>query len=180
MYWKFLSPNGATEYGGKEFFYNLPANGKKWSAPTWHPNPLDEPDGRDRGPGRLHLMKEFDAKYAPSNWWPWYARPVGVVLGESDKKVSCQGVVLRRVPKRVFWRMIRLGWLRGADLRRSHLQDANLRGANLRGANLREAILEEANLKGANLRSANLRRAHLRDAIMPDGEINDGGIDETH
>ena len=151
MYWKFLTPNGATEYQGKEFVYNLPQAGEKWSRPTMHPEPLDEPDGRDCGPGGLHLMKHFGAQYAPMNWYPWYARPVGKTLGESGEKIRVQGVELRRVNKKAFHRMIRLGWLRWADLSWANLRGADLREANLRGADLREADLREANLSGANL-----------------------------
>ena len=164
--WKFLTPNGATEYQNKEFFYNLPEVGEKWGKPTMHPNPLQEPDGNDCGPGGLHLMKSFSAQYAPANWWPWYARPVGVVLGQSGEKIRAQGVELRRVRKPVFWRMIRLGWLRGAYLRGANLRGANLRGADLREANLCGAKLREANLCGAKLREANLCGADLRGAKL--------------
>ena len=142
--WKFLTPNGATEYQGKEFFYNLPQNGEKWSQPTMHPNPFDEPDGNDCGEGGLHLMKKLDAQYAPRNWWPWYARPAGVVLGESDEKIRCQGVQLRRVSKRVFNWMLRSGVLRGADLSWADLSWANLSGADLSRAIISSEQREQA------------------------------------
>ena len=148
--WKFLTPNGATEYQNKEFFYNLPEVGEKWGKPTMHPNPLQEPDGADCGSGGLHIMNRFDARYAPAaNWWPWYARPVGLVLGESSEKTRAQGVELRRVRKPVFWRMIRLGWLRGADLGGAHLGYADLRGADLRGAKLGGANLTQKQLESS-------------------------------
>jgi len=128
--WKFLAPDGCTYYGGEPFVYNLPATGEKW-ARTEHPAPA-EPDGRACGAGRLHLMKNFDACHAPSNWWPWWARGEGLV-GEDNQKAAYQAVELRRVPRHVFWRCLRppFDWGCGANMRWANLNGANLRGANL-------------------------------------------------
>ena len=138
MPFKFLTPWGTTRYGGQEFVYNLPQVGEKWSRPTFAPNMATVPDGQDCGPGGLHLMNQPSACYAPQSWWPWYARPVGLVLGESSEKMRVQGTELRRILPKVWWRMIRLGWLRDANLRGANLCDADLRGANLRDANWNE------------------------------------------
>ena len=166
--WKFLTPDGATYYKGRPFYYNLPQVGEKWSTPTFAPNMASEPDGKDCGEGGLHLMKDFSAAYAPNSWWPWYAEPVGKILGESDEKVRCQGVKLRRVGRFEFWRMIRLGWVRDANLPSADLRYADLRGADLWCADLRYADLRDANLRYADLRGADLRDADLRDAIITD------------
>ena len=170
-YWKFLTPNGSTVYDGVEFVYNLPGRGEKWSEPTMHPDPLDKRDGKDCGPGGLHLMNEINACYAPNNWWIWYARPVGEILGDSKEKTRCQGVQLRRVSIKLWHWMIRRGYLRGATLSDANLRYANLSDANLSGANLRCANLRYANLSGANLRMADLSMADLRGAIYDDKQM---------
>ncbi|NIQ08561.1 MAG: pentapeptide repeat-containing protein, partial [Gammaproteobacteria bacterium] len=174
--WKFLSPAGATEYMGKEFFYNLPAPGEKWSRITWHPDPIEEADGQDCGPGRLHVMKHFDVRYAPTNWWPWFCRGINVV-GESHEKFGAQGVQLRRVSKKTYYYMLQRGYLSGANLSGATLYGADLSEANLTGANLYRANLSEANLSGADLTRANLYRANLSRANL--SEANLSGADLT-
>jgi len=167
---KFLTPDGCTYHNGQQFVYNLPGRGEKW-ATTMHPEPQEKPDGLDCGPGGIHLMKALDAGYAPDNWWPWWARPAGLVLGKSSEKLRVQGCDLRRISPRVLARCLRppFNWGRRANLSGADLYTANLRGANLswadlRGANLRGADLYTANLRGANLRGANLSWADLRGA----------------
>ena len=156
LYWKFLTPYGATEYQGNEFVYNLPGRDEKWSKPTMHPDPFDGVDGDDCGPGRLHAMCKPDARYAPPNWWIWGCRPVGRIVSQSDEKIGAEGLELRRVSKKAFWRMIRLGWLSRANLSGANLSGADLYGANLSGADLYGANLSRADLYGANLSRANL------------------------
>ena len=146
---KFLAPCGATEYKGKPFYYNLPQAGEKWSAPTKHPEPA-APDDNDCGPGRLHVMNGLDAKYAPDNWWPWYARyAISDIIGSSGEKIGVSKLELRRIEKGVFWKTIRLGWCKGANLYRADLYEANLYGADLYRANLYRADLCRADLRGA-------------------------------
>ena len=174
---KFLDPTGATYYDRKPFYYVLPRPDQKWSDPTMHPDPV-EPDGNPCGPGRLHAMKHMDAQYAPTNWWPWAAMPVGPVTGEDDEKLSAPGFRLRRISPEAFARCLRppFNWGRGrylrradlsrADLRWANLSWANLSGADLSWANLSEANLSGANLSGANLSGANLYRANLTGANL--------------
>jgi len=126
---KFLDPAGCTYHNGEAFQYNLPQRGEKWSQPTMHPEPV-EPDGRACGLGRLHQMAIMGANYAPVNWWPWWSRGVGGLVGQDDKKRGWHGLELRR----------------GADL-----YGANLSGANLYGANLTDGQREYAEEKGAIL-----------------------------
>ena len=116
-------------------------------------------------------MKSLNARYATANWWPWYARPVGIVLGESGEKLRCQGVQLRRIGPAVFARCLRFGWGSGANL-----SWANLRGAGLRGADLSWADLRGANLRGANLHGADLRGADLTEANLRGADHNDNTI----
>ena len=127
---KFLTPDGATYYDDKPFIYNLPRCDEKWAL-TEHPEPAVEPDGEPCGPGGLHLMKRLSAQYAPYNWWPWWARPAGLVLGEDDKKVRATAVELRRIDRRVFERALKppFSWGSGA-----YLGGADLRGADLGSA----------------------------------------------
>jgi len=174
-YFKFLDPTGCTHYDGKPFVYNLPRQNEKW-AETWHDNPALEPDGKDCGPGGLHLMRRLDVEFAPPNWWVWWARPLGDILGQSSDKTRSQGVALRRISPAVWHKCLRLGWgkranLRGANLRHAYLKGADLQCANLAGANLERAALAGANLKyatlaGANLYGANLKRANLEGANL--------------
>ena len=131
---KFLTPDLATIYDGQRFYYTAPRPGEKWGTPTMHPNPA-EPDGQACGPGRLHAMLRLDARYAPSFWWPWWCRGVGREIGRDEEKASFAGLQLRRIEPRAFWKMIRWGWAKGANL-----SGANLSGADLRGANLRTII----------------------------------------
>ena len=176
---KLLDPSGCTYHDDKTFAYNLPERGRKWSKPTAHPEPA-EPDGKACGSGRLHLMNHLDAQYAPTNWWPWWARGIGEIGGD-EEKTAYAAVELRRIDRHVFWRCLRLGWgkgrnlsgadlygadLRGANLSEAYLSVANLRWANLSEANLRVANLSEANLSGADLRRANLSGANLYGAIL--------------
>ena len=148
--YKFLTPYGSTKgrnadgattdrHGQPpETFYPLPQPGEKWGPWFPHPNPA-VPDGKDCGPGRWHIMKSIDARYAPNAWWVWYAEGRGVV-GESSEKYGVTEIRLRRITLTVFCKMARLGWLRGADLGGADLGDANLRGADLVGADLGGAI----------------------------------------
>lgn len=186
---KFLAA-GATEYQGNIFVYNLPGQDEEW-ATTKHPSAQEWVDGRDCGPNRLHVMRHLDSRYAPLNWWPWWAEPCGTILGESPEKISCTAIKLKRIVPRVFWRMLKLGWARDRVLTRAPLYLADLRGANLSGAdlsysnlgrafltdadlsraqlqyaNLQGAILTGANLTGANLSHANLENARLADANL--------------
>jgi hypothetical protein len=165
--WKFLTPAGTTEsddYGS--FEYSLPLRGEKWSAVTAHPTPA-EPDGRDCGPGRLHVMNKIDAKYAPKVWWPWYVRYDTMrIIGGTKEKTSVSQLQLRRIGPKVFHRMIRLGWTKGANLSGANLSGANLSYANLRGADLRYANLSGADLRNANLSGADLRYADLSGADL--------------
>ena len=163
---KFLDPSGCTYYDGIPFAYNLPARGQKWSEWTVHPEPAD-PDGAACGPGRLHLMNRLDARYAPANWWPWWARGVHAVGGDGEK-TAFGAVQLRRIDRRVFWRCLRppFNWGKGADLRRADLRRADLRSANLWGADLRRADLRGSNLRKADLYGADLRGADLYGANL--------------
>ena len=167
--WKFLNQYGATEYEGVETIYPLPRPDEKWGPWLTHPEPA-EPDGKDCGSGRWHVMKKLSAQYAPIGWWPWFVEYRGI-FGESDKKVGVRELRLRLVPKRVFWRVIRLGWCKGSNLWNAVLWNADLRGANLRGANLRDANLRYADLRNANLRDANLEGADLRYADLRDADL---------
>jgi len=162
--WKFLNQYGATEYEGVETIDPLPRPDEKWGPWLTHPEPA-EPDGKDCGAGRWHVMKKLSARYAPVGWWPWFCEYRGII-GESKEKVGVRELRLKRVSKRVFWRIIRLGWCCGADLRYANLQGADLRSANLQGADLRYADLRYADLRDADLRSANLQGADLRYADL--------------
>jgi hypothetical protein len=126
---KFLDPTGCTYYNDEPFQYNLPQRGQKWSEWTEHPEPA-EPDGKACGPGRLHLMPKLDARYAPPNWWPWWAQGRDEV-GRDSEKAAFATVRLRRVSPRVFARCLRppFNWGYGADLRGADLSWADLYGA---------------------------------------------------
>ena len=187
--WKFLNPYGATVHFGTETLYPLPRPGEKWGPWFEHPEPVT--DGQDCGPGRYHVMRRLDARYAPANWWPWYAQAEGLA-GESAEKYGCHRLRLRRVTCRVFWRIIRLGWchssnLSGADLSRANLSRADLDGANLDGADLSgadlyradlyRADLSGANLDGANLAGADLYRANLSRANLSRADLSGANLD---
>ena len=169
---KFLTPDGCTYYDNQPFVYNLPGQGEKWGRPTVHPNPA-EPDGRPCGPGRLHLMIQLSAAYAPTNWWPWWARGIGPIIGADDEKAAYAAVQLRRIRPRVLWRCLRppFNWGYGADLRWADLSGADLRGADLRGADLSGADLSGADLRGADLSGANLRWADLSRADLSGADL---------
>jgi hypothetical protein len=169
--WKFLDPTGSTYQGKNQFRYVLPRPDEKWGEPTFAPNPITEDDGADCGPGRLHLMRRPTNPYAPRNWWPWYAKAEGVVTAGNSKKFGATSVRLRMVSPKVWHRIIRLGWCKGANLR-----DANLIGANLYGANLRVANLSGANLRNANLWGADLNGANLRDANLSDANLSGANL----
>ena len=151
---KFLDPTGCTYRGGQSFQYNLPQRGQKWSDWTEHPEPA-APDGNACGPGRLHLMKTLDVRYAPPNWWPWWSQGRGLI-GEDDEKASFAAVRLRPITPRVLARSLRppFGWGCEANLREANLREANLRGAYLSGADLGRADLSGANLREADLSGA--------------------------
>ena len=171
---KFLAQDGCTYRKGHQFVYNLPRRGEKWAF-TEHPEPLTEPDGFDCGPGGLHLMKKLDARYAPHAWWPWWGRPAGITLGESEEKIRSTAVELCRISPQAFWRMLRLGW--GKD---SYLTEANLYAANLVGANLYGAYLYAANLAGANLVEANLVEAYLVGANLVGANLDRANLDRAN
>jgi hypothetical protein len=168
---KFLDASGATHRNGIETVYPLPAPGEKWGPEFIHPDPA-EPDGNDCGPGRWHVMKKPNARYAPPNWWPWYVRSTGTVLGDSNEKYGTTALQLRRISPRTWHRMIRLGWCSGAELTGSYLYGADLTGANLYGADLYGANLTGADLTGANLTGANLYGADLRRAELTGADHN--------
>jgi len=174
---KFLTPDGATYFNDEPFVYNLPRRDEKWTR-TEHPDPLTGPDGEPCGPGGLHLMKRLDARYAPRNWWPWWARPAGVVLGEDNEKARTTAVDLRRINRAVFHRALKppFNWGRGADLYGADLRGADLGGADLGGADLGGAYLRGADLGGAYLRGADLRDADLGGANLGDADLGDADL----
>jgi hypothetical protein len=164
--WKALDPTGCTYYDGQEYAYILPRPGEKWGPVNVHPEPAQS-DGQDCGVGRFHVHNRPTYLYGPPACWLWYVRyPLSAVVGQSDEKTGVTQLQLRRVSRKAFNRMIRLGWLAGANLREANLREANLRGANLREADLRGVNLWEANLEGANLREADLWGADLREANL--------------
>src|SRR3990167_4596008 len=173
--WKFLTPYGSRDYRGIETIYPLPQPGEKWGTWFCHPTAANESDGNDCGPNGWHVMKRLESLNAPRNWWPWYVQARGII-GSSDEKMRVQELRLRRLNARLFWKLVRLGYcrgayLRGANLSGAYLGQANLSGAylgqaNLSGAYLGQANLSGANLSGANLRGANLRWANLRGAYL--------------
>ena len=170
---KFLTPDLCTYYDDKPFPYPAPAPGEKWGPWFEHPDPA-EPDGQACGPGRLHGMKSLNVCYAPKPWWPWWVEWSGLI-GEDSEKVAVRYMRLRRITRPVFWKALRHGWGKNADLRSADLSYANLRSADLRSADLRSADLSYANLRSANLSYADLRSADLSYAesnkytIWPDG-----------
>jgi hypothetical protein len=159
--WKFLDPTGSTYQGENQFKYVLPRPDEKLSEPTFAPNPITEDDGAVCGAGRLHLMRRPTNPHGPRNWWPWYAKAEGVVTAGDSDKFGATSVRLRMVRPKVWHRIIRLGWCKGAYLRNADLKGANLTSANLSGADLRWANLKGANLMGASLIGATLRDANL-------------------
>lgn len=196
--WKCLTPYGSTinDYG--ETFYVLPKLDQKWGDWMVHPNPAQF-DGNDCGVGRYHIHKKPTFEYATeqAGRWLWYVRArKSNVLGESDEKYGATEIQLRRVSFKAFTRMIRWGWMRGAnlyganlygadlqranlcdaDLQRADLRDADLYGANLQRAYLRDANLRDANLNGANLRDANLRDADLSGANLRGADLSDADL----
>lgn len=190
---KFLDGAGCTYHNGVPFEYNLPPRRESrrkrgpWSEPTVHPHPA-EPDGEPCGPGRLHGMKGLNACYAPPGWHVWWARATGII-GQDGEKAGVRELRLRRIDRRTFWRWLRLGLGKGADLREAtlgganlweaNLQGADLRGADLGGANLREANLREANLWGASLRRADLRGADLEEANLRGADLRGVNLREA-
>ncbi len=163
--WKFLTPWGT---GLGNFAYTLPSHSQKWAEPTVHPEPA-APDGEGSGAGRLHVMDDINALYAPEHWWLWFVRyEMADIIGQSSEKhiTAVRAMQLRRVRPEVLHRIIRFGYLRGADLHGANLCGANLCGADLRGANLRGADLHGADLQGANLVGTRLQVADLRGANL--------------
>jgi hypothetical protein len=140
--WKFLNPYGATIYNGVETLYPLPRPDEKWGPWFVHPQPV-EPDGKDCGPGRWHVMNLMSADFATDDWWVWFAEYRGII-GQSTNKTGVREIRLRRVTRKAFIRVIRWGWCRRANLEGANLIRANLEGANLYGANLYGANLEGA------------------------------------
>ena len=176
--WRFLNGAGGTNPKNphREHYSILPRPGEKWSEWTMHTTP-HAPDGQDCGSGRLHVMLRPDARYAPSGWWIWFVRWLPEnELGRSDEKAGVTGYQSRLVRPVVFWRMIRLGWCRGADLSGANLSRADLSGANLSRADLRDANLYGADLRGANLYGADLRGADLSDADLSRADLRDANL----
>jgi len=173
---KFLNGYNATTHEGNDFVYPVPGPGEKWGPWFAHPSPT-EPDGEDCGAGRIHVMKKLDARYAPSNWWPWFCE-YRDVTGESEEKAGVREIRLRRISQHTFWKIIRMGYCSRTYLRGANLRGANLRGAYLEGAYLRRAYLEGADLEGANLRGADLRRADLRGADLRGADLRGAFIDQ--
>ena len=171
---KFLNSYNATTHEGNDFVYPVPPPGEKWGPWFPHPEPA-EPDGEDCGAGRIHVMKKLDARYAPTQWWPWFCEYRGVI-GESDEKLGVREIRLRRISQKIFWKIIRLGHCRGAYLAGAYLVGADLAGANLVGANIAGANLAGANLRGANLRGANLRGANLRGAYLAGANLRGANL----
>lgn len=137
--WKALSPDGCTYYKGDEFEYTLPRPGEKWGPVNTHPDPV-QPDGQDCGGGRLHVHNKPTYAYGPPQCWLWYVRySQSAIVGSSPEKTGVRALQLRRVSRKAFVRMIRLGWMQRANLR-----CANLRGADLYDANLQDADLQDA------------------------------------
>lgn len=127
---KFLTPYGSTFYKGVDFYYNLPHNNQKWSDWTLHPSPVREKDDLDCGPGRLHVMNRLSAAFAPNNWWVWFVRyELDDIVGQSIEKTGVKRVQLRRINKKTFLKIIRMGYLQGADLQGADLREADLREA---------------------------------------------------
>ena len=141
---KFLDPTGCTYHNGEAFQYNLPQRGEKWAV-TEHPEPAAH-DGASCGPGRLHLMRKLDARYAPRNWWPWWAIGIDDEIGCDHEKAAFGVIKLRRISPQMLARCLRppFNWGKGA----------NLYGAYLSGAYLYGADLSRANLCGADLYGA--------------------------
>jgi hypothetical protein len=181
---KFLTHGCSTIHDDVEYSYAPAIN--QWMT---HPAPAKW-DGNDCGAGRWHVMARLSSEYAPANWVAWRAYGRGVV-GYSNEKFSCTKIMIRPIPRRVWYRYIRRfgsgANLSYADLRYAHLSyanlsdanlsyanlsDADLRGANLRGANLRYANLSDANLRGANLSGADLRYAHLSGANLSGADLS--------
>ena len=191
--WRFLNAAGGTNPTDKEreHYSVLPRPDQRWSDWTEHDNPA-LPDGKDCGPGRLHVMNSADARYAPVGWYPWYCRwRQEDEIGCSTEKTSVRRYQLRRVRPTVWWRTIRLGWWRGANLRGADLSDAGLSCADLSGADLSYtdlsgadlgyadlsgADLGYANLSGANLRRANLSRANLSGANLSGADLSGANL----
>ena len=177
--WRFLNAAGGTNPTDKEreHYSVLPRPDQRWSDWTEHDNPA-LPDGKDCGPGRLHVMNSADARYAPVGWYPWYCRwRQEDEIGCSTEKTSVRRYQLRRVRPTVWWRTIRLGWwrganLHGANLRRANLSRANLSGADLSGANLSGADLSYTDLGGADLRGADLGYANLSGADLGRADLS--------
>ena len=184
--WRFLNAAGGTNPGTpREFYSTLPRQDETWSDWTEHPDAA-APDGKDCGPNRLHVMLKPDARYAPSNWWPWYARwrPEDEI-GRSQEKASVARYQLRRLRPTAWHRIIRLGWcheanLSGANLRRANLSEANLYGADLSEANLYVADLRGANLSRANLIGANLGGADLSEASLIGADLGGASLGEAN
>ena len=175
--WRFLNAAGGTNPTDKEreHYSVLPRPDQRWSDWTEHDNPA-LPDGKDCGPGRLHVMNSADARYAPVGWYPWYCRwRQEDEIGCSTEKTSVRRYQLRRVRPTVWWRTIRLGWWRGANLSGAGLSDAGLGRANLSGADLGRANLSGADLGYANLSGADLSYTDLGGADL--GYANLSGAD---
>ena len=165
---KFLDPAGCTYHNGEAFQYNLPQRGEKWSQPTMHPEPV-EPDGRACGLGRLHQMAIMGANYAPVNWWPWWSRGVGGLVGQDDKKRGWHGLELRRVSPRIFARALRppFCWGRGADLYQANLRWADLRWADLSGAKINHLTVGVHSAPEGDLIGWGLKSGHVVKLLIP-------------
>jgi hypothetical protein len=153
---KFLSHGCSTIREGVEYSYAPAIN--QWMQ---HPAPAKW-DGEDCGAGRWHVMARLSSAYAPANWVAWRAYGRGVV-GYGAEKFSCTSIMIRPIPRRVWYRYIRR-FGNNANLSYADLSGANLIGANLSGADLSYADLSGADLSYADLSYADLRGANLSGA----------------
>jgi uncharacterized protein YjbI with pentapeptide repeats len=193
---KFLNPNGATIYDGKEYPYILPQPGEKWGAWFKHPDPA-KPDRQACGYGGWHISKRLNDEWGKGRY-PWFAEG-RIVLGEDEQKIRVVEIRLRRVPRKLFEKLLKIGWgkystlrrsdlsgsdLSGSDLSGSNLSGSNLRGSDLSGSNLsgsdlRGSDLSDSNLSGSDLSDSNLRRSNLSDSDLSGSNLSDSNLSDS-
>ncbi len=78
------------------------------------------------------------------------------------------------------WANLESAYLRWANLKSADLRGANLEGAYLRGADLENGYLRWANLKSADLRGANLEGAYLRGANLEDAYLYEANLESAY
>ena len=170
---KFLNPNGATIYEGEEYPYILPQPGEKWGAWFKHPSP-SKPDGQPCGYGGWHISKRLNDKWGICRY-PWFAEG-RIILGEDRDKIRVVEIRLRRIPRKLFEKLLRIGWGKNSNLRNADLSDTNLRNANLSSADLSDANLRNADLSDTNLRNADLSDTNLRNANLSSADLSDANL----